>query len=139
MIYLPTIYKVLFIIYIIFWLLLCLFTHFGYFIECKLCLICVRWQFSFQRWTLVAITFRNDALNVVDLEETIHELQDQLAGLGMSPSIKPMSSATRASSKLEGEADATVMFSRMDTERNQKALKRGINSQKVRKLCPESN
>lgn len=69
---------------------------------------------------------------MLELEGTIHELQDELAGLGTSPSVKPLSSVTRASSRLEGETDATVIFSRMDTERNQKALKRGINSQKVR-------
>ncbi|XP_071825509.1 uncharacterized protein [Apostichopus japonicus] len=74
---------------------------------------------------------KDNALNVLELEGTIHELQDELAGLGTSPSVKPLSSVTRASSRLEGETDATVIFSRMDTERNQKALKRGINSQKI--------
>ncbi|PIK60238.1 putative interaptin [Apostichopus japonicus] len=74
---------------------------------------------------------KDNALNVLELEGTIHELQDELAGLGTSPSVKPLSSVTRASSHLEGETDATVIFSRMDTERNQKALKRGINSQKI--------
>lgn len=75
---------------------------------------------------------------MVDLEETIQELQNELAGLGMSPTLKPVSSMSRGSSRIEPEVDPTVIFSRMDTERNQKALKRGINSHKV-SWCLYSN
>ncbi|KAJ8036572.1 hypothetical protein HOLleu_20588 [Holothuria leucospilota] len=74
---------------------------------------------------------RNNALSMVDLEETIQELQHELAGLGTSPTMKPVSSMSRVSSRIEPEVDPTVIFSRMDTERNQKALKRGINSHKI--------
>ena len=66
----------------------------------------------------------------MDMQDTIQELQREMAALGASPSKLP-STFSRVSSATESSVDPSIIFSRLDAERNQKALKRGLNSQKV--------
>ena len=74
--------------------------------------------------------YSQNAVVMMDMQDTIQELQREMAALGASPSKLP-STFSRVSSATESSVDPSIIFSRLDAERNQKALKRGLNSQKV--------
>ena len=68
----------------------------------------------------------------MELQDTIQELQHELSAFGGSPT-KPFSAVSGMSGRYDHNAEPTVIFSRMDSERNQKALKRAVNARKVRR------
>ena len=72
---------------------------------------------------------------MMEMQDTIQELQREMAALGATPPKLPASSYSRVSSATESSVEPSIIFSRLDADRNQKALKRGLNAQKVRGIC----
>ncbi|XP_076082151.1 uncharacterized protein LOC143052885 isoform X5 [Mytilus galloprovincialis] len=65
---------------------------------------------------------------VSEMQDTINELQRELGNLGRS------ASRIRQSSDLatpQGQAESAIMFTRLDSERNAKIMKRAVNDQKL--------
>ena len=67
---------------------------------------------------------------MMELQDTIQELQHELSAFG-SPT-KPYSAMSGFSSRFDPKTEPMITFSRMDSERNQKALKRAVNAQRVK-------
>ncbi|XP_038058023.1 myosin-10-like isoform X9 [Patiria miniata] len=72
----------------------------------------------------------NNAVMMMDLQDTIQELQHELSAFGGSPT-KPFSAVSGMSGGYGQNTEPTVIFSRTDSERNQKALKRAVNARKL--------
>ncbi|XP_033624394.1 nucleolar protein dao-5-like isoform X1 [Asterias rubens] len=71
----------------------------------------------------------NNAIMMMELQDTIQELQHELSAFG-SPT-KPYSAMSGFSSRFDPKTEPMITFSRMDSERNQKALKRAVNAQRL--------
>ncbi|XP_022081788.1 myosin heavy chain, muscle-like isoform X12 [Acanthaster planci] len=72
----------------------------------------------------------NNAVMMMELQDTIQELQHELSAFGGSPS-KPFSAVSGMSARFDPNTEPTIIFSRTDSERNQKALKRAVNARKL--------
>ena len=102
-------------------------------------IICIHW---IDQWYIVPHTYlcvcSNNTVMMMEMQNTIQDLQQELTALGGS---KPMSTASRVSTATatrELQVEPTIIFSRSDSERNQKALKRGISAQRVSKSLSPS-
>lgn len=77
--------------------------------------------------------YSNNTVMMMEMQNTIQDLQQELQAL---EGAKAMSSTSRVSTATANRSDLqvepTIIFSRSDSERNQKALKRGISAQRVR-------
>ncbi|VDI50831.1 Hypothetical predicted protein [Mytilus galloprovincialis] len=71
---------------------------------------------------------RHNTVVMMEMQDTINELQRELGNLGRS------ASRIRQSSDLatpQGQAESAIMFTRLDSERNAKIMKRAVNDQKL--------
>ncbi|XP_063437060.1 golgin subfamily A member 4-like isoform X11 [Mytilus trossulus] len=71
---------------------------------------------------------RHNTVVMMEMQDTINELQRELGNLGRS------ASRIRQSSDLatpQGVAESAIMFTRLDSERNAKIMKRAVNDEKL--------
>lgn len=71
---------------------------------------------------------RHNTVVMMEMQDTINELQRELGNLGRS------GSHIRQNSDLatpQGQAESAIMFTRLDSERNAKIMKRAVNDQKL--------
>ncbi|XP_021373672.1 uncharacterized protein LOC110463415 isoform X3 [Mizuhopecten yessoensis] len=71
---------------------------------------------------------RHNTVVMMEMQDTINDLQRELSNLGRSSSrLRPQSDTTSP----HGTTDSAVMFTRLDSERNCKIMKRAVNDQKM--------
>ncbi|XP_033725875.1 myosin-6-like isoform X4 [Pecten maximus] len=71
---------------------------------------------------------RHNTVVMMEMQDTINELQRELSNLGRSSSrLRPQSDTTSP----HGTTDSAIMFTRLDSERNSKIMKRAVNDQKM--------
>ena len=71
---------------------------------------------------------RHNTVVMMEMQDTINELQRELGNLGRSAShIRQSSDLTTP----QGQAESAIMFTRLDSERNAKIMKRAVNDQKL--------
>ena len=85
-------------------------------------------KIGFNAWFPVLYLHSNNAMVMMEMQDTIQDLQREITALAASPSKQTFSRASTAS---ESTVDPSIVFSRLDADRNQKALKRGLGSHKV--------
>lgn len=73
----------------------------------------------------------NNTVMMMEMQTTIQDLQQELQALGGSKAASTNSRVSTATATRELQVEPTIIFSRSDSERNQRALKRGISAQKV--------
>ncbi|XP_060075166.1 uncharacterized protein LOC132554861 [Ylistrum balloti] len=71
---------------------------------------------------------RHNTVVMMEMQDTINDLQRELSNLGRSSSrLRPQSDTTSP----HGTTDSAIMFTRLDSERNAKIMKRAVNDQKM--------
>ncbi|XP_069102583.1 myosin-2 heavy chain-like isoform X3 [Argopecten irradians] len=71
---------------------------------------------------------RHNTVVMMEMQDTINDLQRELSNLGRSSSrLRPQSDTTSP----HGTNDSAIMFTRLDSERNAKIMKRAVNDQKM--------
>ncbi|XP_041459110.1 interaptin-like isoform X8 [Lytechinus variegatus] len=73
----------------------------------------------------------NNTVMMMEMQNTIQDLQQELQALGGSKAMSSPSRVSTATANRDLQVEPTIIFSRSDSERNQRALKRGISAQKV--------
>ncbi|XP_071510595.1 uncharacterized protein [Diadema antillarum] len=73
----------------------------------------------------------NNTVMIMEMQDTIQDLQRELQALGGAKSMSTPSRVSTATASRDLQVEPTIIFSRSDSERNQRALKRGISAQKV--------
>ncbi|XP_030829058.1 nucleoprotein TPR isoform X8 [Strongylocentrotus purpuratus] len=73
----------------------------------------------------------NNTVMMMEMQNTIQDLQQELQALEGAKAMSSTSRVSTASAGRDLQVEPTIIFSRSDSERNQKALKRGISAQRV--------